>query len=172
MLGDFGISKAIDRTTDRDTTAGPLGTPDYMAPEQIVGAATHRSDLWAVGAVLWEACTGRRWERKDPDAANWSSVPVPLREPIRRALRWNPEQRWGDAASFAAALPATPEPPDDTTQPSIQQARRDLESDGRWAGGIERLWRRPFWRPRSDSCSGGGATGGDMRGRLLRPSPL
>jgi serine/threonine protein kinase/tetratricopeptide (TPR) repeat protein len=116
ILGDFGISLAIDRTTDREDTAGPLGTPDYMAPEQYRGDASNRSDLYAVGVVLWEACTGRRWEGADPAAAEWSQVPAPLREPIARALQWDQADRWPDAAAFAGALPALQEP--DTTQPT------------------------------------------------------
>jgi serine/threonine protein kinase len=104
VLGDFGISKALDRTSDRATTAGPVGTPDYMAPEQYAGEATTRSDLWAVGVVLWEAATGRRWNREDP-TPDWTLGAAPLRESLGRALRRNQRERWRDAAAFAAALP-------------------------------------------------------------------
>jgi tetratricopeptide (TPR) repeat protein len=116
VLGDFGISKAIDRTPDREATAGPLGTPDYMAPEQYAGETSKRSDLFAVGVVLWEACTGRRWERVDPSATDWSPVPAPLREPIARALQWDQANRWQDAAAFAGALPQVADR-EDTTAP-------------------------------------------------------
>jgi tetratricopeptide (TPR) repeat protein len=141
VLGDFGISKAIDRTADREPTGGPLGTPDYMAPEQYTGEASRRSDLWAVGVVLWEACTGRRWARLDPAAADWSPVPPPLREPLARALQPDQERRWTDAAAFAGALPAQREGPEGVTQPGapLQGPRRSMPRKPRirpWLVGV------------------------------------
>lgn len=57
---DFGIARARGRrqpTTEAGTVKGKLG---YLAPEQLYGDATARSDLWALGVVLWELLTGRR----------------------------------------------------------------------------------------------------------------
>jgi tetratricopeptide (TPR) repeat protein len=116
VLGDFGISKAIDQRSDRKATTGPMGTPDYMAPEQYRGETSVRSDLFSVGVVLWESCTGRRWEEVNPSAADWTAVPVPLREPIARALQWDQANRWPDAAAFAGALPELADG-DDATRP-------------------------------------------------------
>ena len=110
LLGDFGIAKALDRKSDRETTQGPIGTPLYMPPEQWRGQATARSDLYAVGAVLWEACTGRRWEHLDPGAVRWSEVPASLRPALMRALQPDESARWPDAEAFAAALPARDAP--------------------------------------------------------------
>ncbi|MGH7514679.1 MAG: protein kinase domain-containing protein [Gemmatimonadales bacterium] len=123
VLGDFGISKAIDRTLDREATGGPLGTPDYMAPEQYAGEASGGSDLWAVGAVLWEACTGRRWARLDPAAVDWAPVAPPLRGPLARALEPDQSRRWSDAAAFAGALPARPQDPEDALLPAAALPR-------------------------------------------------
>lgn len=62
-LLDFGISKVMDPTaTSHLTGAGTtLGTPAYMAPEQLENTAgvDNRADLYAVGAVLFETITGR-----------------------------------------------------------------------------------------------------------------
>ncbi len=63
-LLDFGVAKLLDEQgiSMHDTNAGvPIGTPDYMAPEQVTGSARidYRVDIWSLGAVLYEAATGR-----------------------------------------------------------------------------------------------------------------
>ena len=110
LLGDFGIASA---DSDGDAGITPLtesgqlvGTPAYMAPEQLArGHATVRTDLYAVGLVLYHACTGRRWPTAtDPDHADWRGVPPRLRRVLRRALAVAPEARWADADGFRRAL--------------------------------------------------------------------
>ena len=58
---DFGISK-VPRSADKLTRASMLiGTPEYMAPEQASGrsdALDHRTDQWALGAIVWEMISG------------------------------------------------------------------------------------------------------------------
>jgi serine/threonine-protein kinase len=56
---DFGVSKLVD--AEATTTGELVGTPAYMAPEQIGGggAVTHRTDLHALGAIAYRALTGR-----------------------------------------------------------------------------------------------------------------
>jgi tetratricopeptide (TPR) repeat protein len=107
LLGDFGIARVLEPGGTTLTAEGQrVGTPDYMAPEQHLDAPiTVRTDLYAVGLVLYEACTGRRWQRlADPDKADWSGVARRLRKPLRKALQLAPDERWADAPSFAAAL--------------------------------------------------------------------
>lgn len=59
---DFGISKAPPTREPARTLTGPgavVGSPCYMSPEQISGALVDgRSDIWALGALLYELCTG------------------------------------------------------------------------------------------------------------------
>ncbi len=63
-LLDFGIAKTNDgQKLDSGTKTGSMmGSPYYMSPEQVVGSKSidHRSDLWAVGVVAYEALTGVR----------------------------------------------------------------------------------------------------------------
>ena len=110
FLGDFGIARWREGPGESGlTTPGELvGTPLYMAPEQRDGSPpTARTDLYAAGMVLWEACTGSRWPAYQPPAeADWSRVPSGLAPAVRRALELAPEQRWPDARSFAAGLGA------------------------------------------------------------------
>ncbi len=122
VLGDFGIASSPRAGEPLTLPGRPLGTPDYMAPEQMVGKpATAATDLCGVGLVLFEALTGERYESwESPARADWTRVPRPLVPVLRRALALDPEARWRDAASFAAAL---------RTFGRVSRARRLL-----WAG--------------------------------------
>ena len=58
-LLDFGIARSADAMTDTQTGTA-LGTPGYMAPEQVMSArkATPAADVWAIGVMLYEAIAG------------------------------------------------------------------------------------------------------------------
>lgn len=107
LLGDFGVAYAIDSTSTVHTKSGEQkGTILYMAPEQLRDeAVTERTDIYAVGLVLYEAVTGhRRLPLTSPARGDWSNVPAPLRRPIRRAIHLDPAKRWPSAQAFAEAL--------------------------------------------------------------------
>jgi serine/threonine protein kinase len=114
LLTDFGFAKDLSLTAitaDQEL----LGTPNYMAPEQFQGVRTdQRSDLYAVGAVLYHALVGEppyggqvlrfligddRVPLAPLPAAAASLLPV-----VQRALARDPAGRYPDAASMAAAL--------------------------------------------------------------------
>jgi len=61
MLADFGIARALEQETMLTQTGSFLGTPQYMSPEQAAGdnQVDERSDLFSLGAVLHQMCTGR-----------------------------------------------------------------------------------------------------------------
>ena len=133
-LLDFGLAKlrgpaapiSLSGVT-RLTTAVPntahgtiLGTIHYMAPEQVEGReADARSDIWALGAVLYEITTGR----KPFDGESAASViggilkdtpaPVSVRQPVapnaldhlvERCLAKDPDERWQDAGDVKREL--------------------------------------------------------------------
>ncbi|MFP5318122.1 MAG: serine/threonine-protein kinase [Acidimicrobiia bacterium] len=126
-IADFGIAKSVspsEGSTDgrRDLTATGqlLGTPAYLAPERIEGhPATPRSDLWALGVVLYEALAGEKpfTGRTPLDVA--SSVVagkhVPLRDrcpgvdpmlaaTVEKAMDPDPDRRFATAGEMADAL--------------------------------------------------------------------
>jgi hypothetical protein len=107
LLGDFGIARWRQEHDAGLTTPGELiGTPRYMSPEQRDGVpVTMRTDVYAAGLVLWEACTGKRWPAyQAPETADWGRVPAALVPPLRRALALTPEERWSDAGELLQAL--------------------------------------------------------------------
>ena len=86
-LTDFGLVKSIGATSGVLTRTGQwLGTPDYAAPEQILGADVDaRTDVYALGCMLYQAIAGRPPSRATP---TWQSC-SPTSTSRRRAC-WMP----------------------------------------------------------------------------------
>jgi hypothetical protein len=94
-LADFGIATMAD-AADLTVPGQVLGTPRYLAPEQMAGRrATPQSDIYAVGVVLSEMVGG---PAALPDAPDWY---VAVAE---RALARDPAQRYPDADAMRLAL--------------------------------------------------------------------
>lgn len=110
ILADFGVAHVTADTADSTARTEPgrlLGTTGYMSPEQMLGAATPRSDLYSAACVLFEAAAGTAWDGTgDPEAADWSRVPPALVRPLCRALHLDPRSRWSDAREFRKAVEA------------------------------------------------------------------
>ncbi|HEY7466740.1 MAG TPA: protein kinase, partial [Dehalococcoidia bacterium] len=121
MIGDFGLAVAVDRS--RLTQAGMMvGTVSYMAPEQAMGSEiTPRSDLYALGALLYEMVCGRppfvgdesvaiigQHLNTPPVAPSWHrpDCPPALEALVLRLLEKDPEKRPQSAAEVRDALRA------------------------------------------------------------------
>ncbi len=120
---DFGLAKVNPRFTPEQTTQAPsapltraggiVGTPAYMAPEQAAGDATDsRSDVFALGLVLYEMATGRKAFKADsnldlldqilyrqppPLAEVKPDLPEKLQTIISRCLEKKPQDRYASA---------------------------------------------------------------------------
>lgn len=126
-LIDFGIAEATSGLPSQGTSIGSVA---YMAPEQLRGeASTPRSDLYALGVVLFEATTGRLpFEGSTPEAildaqrrgpvppGRLAPMPPRLEAAILQALSPQPARRFADAAAMATALRSVSQLDDDTTQ--------------------------------------------------------
>ena len=108
LIVDFGIAKAfVDTGAETLTGTGlVVGSPAYMAPEQLRGSTTPQSDIYALGSVLYEAATGRRWRGGTEAEADWTEVPAALRTIVQRALSSSPKRR-PDATAVLRALELT-----------------------------------------------------------------
>jgi serine/threonine protein kinase len=122
---DFGIAKLVTApsgSAPRTRTGALVGTPEYMAPEQIGGRAVDaRTDLYAAGVVLFEAMTGSRpfeglsdfevmrAHVDDPPPslrARRSEIPAEVEAVVLRALAKAPADRFASATEMANALQA------------------------------------------------------------------
>ncbi len=119
---DFGVAQMRRAGGDKTGIGLMLGTPDFMAPEQMGGHPDEidgRSDLWSVGATLFFLISGQqvhiaetfrdhiiatstRPARSLSAAAPWA--PVQLAEVIDRALKLEKADRWPDAEAMQTAL--------------------------------------------------------------------
>ncbi len=121
-LTDFGIAKAASETQQLTRTGMLVGTPEYMSPEQAAGGRVdYRTDLYALGVVLYQMLAGRVPYRGTTPHATLHAViyepPPPPRQinpnlqpglesVILQAVAKRPEQRFQRGADLTAALKA------------------------------------------------------------------
>ncbi|MCB9756109.1 MAG: serine/threonine protein kinase [Myxococcales bacterium] len=123
---DFGIAKVVNERRETSLTGQALiGTPEYVAPELVLGEPPDaRVDIYALGVVMYEALTGRvpfrsdtymgtlqlhlRGELVAPDrAAPDAEIPAGISDIIARALSREPARRFQDIESLEGALRET-----------------------------------------------------------------
>ena len=125
-IADFGIAKIIGQTPKDVSLTGAkdvLGTPHYMAPEQIEKPATvdHRADIYSLGVVFYEMLTGELPLGKFQPPSAKVQIDVRLDEVVLRALEKEPERRYQQvsevktlvetiATSSSASAPAAARP--------------------------------------------------------------
>ena len=125
---DFGIAKIMG--TPSTTATGPVGTPGYMAPEQVSGGQVdHRADIFSIGVVAYELLSyteafpgenvhaiAERVRSQQPAslAALVPDAPPELVAAVERALAKSPADRFSDASELGAA---------------IERVRRGVESE-------------------------------------------
>lgn len=117
---DFGIAKILDETGEQGVTKERALTPDYASPEQVKGMAkTTATDIYSLGAVLYELLSGRSPHQGATGAESIDdiictvdpapfdrSVPRDLSFVVRKALRKEPWERYATVDAFADDLRA------------------------------------------------------------------
>jgi serine/threonine protein kinase len=117
-VADFGIARL--EASEFTIVGDLLGTPAYMAPEQLSGGPIdHRTDLFATGVILFEMLTGVKpfrgksiteiisfMEKRGPEdirALN-PAVPEAMKRVIAKSVAFDPAERYADAAAFSKAV--------------------------------------------------------------------
>ncbi|BCJ48886.1 hypothetical protein Asp14428_03610 [Actinoplanes sp. NBRC 14428] len=149
LISDFGIAR-IDGATALTTPGAVLGTPTYLAPEQVLGRpATPLSDLYSLGLTAYECLAGHRpFTGDNPYAVALQRVqgaprtlagdlPGEVLAVVERSLAPDPADRWPSAAALASAArtaaaaiphPADPAPHDAHPPAKPPRERTDLSA--------------------------------------------
>jgi non-specific serine/threonine protein kinase len=134
-LLDFGLARPAATTLGETVTnltvkGGPIGTPNYMAPEQVLGHAIDgRADLFSVGSILFEMLSGKppfanelvvrvlhAIVADDPPALGGSPAVIAADRVIRQALSKSPDARYQTAEAMARDLRKVLLVPDSTVR--------------------------------------------------------
>jgi serine/threonine-protein kinase len=186
---DFGIARDLDANAQSVTqTSVAMGTPHYMAPEQAMSAKSvdARADVWALGAMLYEALTGRTpfdgetasaivvYVCTQPHAPIRSLLPdldPKIADLVDRCLAKDQNQRPKDAGELQVALRAAR--PGRVVPPTmaIPAFSTPTTRDGNSFGSASYATGTPMGTP-PPAPMGGGAMGGPMGGPPAQTGPM
>jgi serine/threonine protein kinase len=175
-LTDFGLTKRLGSAGSLTRSGAWVGTPDYVAPEQIQGGSVDgRADIYSLGCVVYEMLTGSVAFPRDNDLAKlWAHVsdqpPSPsLKRPelvkafdevVARATAKDPDDRYSKASEVAAAVEGAideqnselePDALDVTRESAAPEAQHDVFIDEPAPASAE----RPAEQPVGEETGGG-----------------
>jgi len=156
---DFGIAYVEGaRRVTWGALSTQVGTPDYMAPEQIKGLrGDHRTDIYALGMILYECIAGRVAYQGDnalavmnqhvmmkppPIHDFYHGVPPAIDEVVLKAIRRDPAARWQSMSALAAAL----EHPDTVDVAALKAEREAEAGETVHTPGFLSELNRPLWQ--------------------------
>ncbi len=155
-IADFGIAKILDPERDvaLTETKGAIGTPHYMAPEQLENPSSvdHRADIFSLGVVFYEMLTGELPLGKfSPPSSRKVEVDVRLDDVVLRALEKDPERRYQRVSQVKTAvdtISTTAGPTPNTNGAALAQGILAHDYDVKIGSCLRRTWalvRSDFW---------------------------
>jgi serine/threonine protein kinase len=105
-IADFGLAKLMGLKTSPETVEKVLGTPQYMAPEQIEHPAEvdHRADIYSLGVVFYQMLTGELPAGKFERPSRKVAIDVRLDDVVLRALEHEPGLRYQQASEVKTEI--------------------------------------------------------------------
>src|ERR1017187_1579262 len=144
-IADFGIAKLLDangRVGSLTGEQGVVGTPHYMAPEQVEkpSVVDHRADIFSLGVVFYEMLTGELPLGKFAPPSRVVKMDVRLDEVVLHALEKEPSLRYQQASQVRTDVEtiARSEAGSEKSQPGRSRPAPDVAA----ASGIENVWRQ------------------------------
>jgi eukaryotic-like serine/threonine-protein kinase len=143
-VADFGLALSSEIKMRLTQTGQTVGTPAYMAPEQLYGRLIdNRTDVYALGVVAYEAATGelpfsatdwyqlasRITNEKVPQIHKSFGVPSWYDQLVQKATSKEPEKRFNTAGEFAEIIKAHLENKNQLTQKRREKNKKDLISE-------------------------------------------
>ena len=122
-IADFGLAKIASGSDEEWTLTGThqvMGTPRYMAPEQMAGSRTidHRADIYSLGVVFYEMLTGTVPAGHFAPPSQKSNIDARLDEVVLRAMASEPERRFQAARDLRSSVEQISSPSLKPTGPS------------------------------------------------------
>jgi serine/threonine protein kinase len=148
-ITDFGLAKKIDQQSDITATGMACGTPNYMAPEQIrgkQGLITPATDVYGLGAILYELIAGRPPFRGETPMATMQSV---LHDPAPSVAKSMPGTPRDLVVIVSKCLEKDPARRYDTANDVADDLERFLENRPIQARGVSRVERARRWVQRN-----------------------
>ncbi|QEG21619.1 serine/threonine-protein kinase [Mariniblastus fucicola] len=132
-IADFGLSRIIGNEpnalaqTALTQANQVLGTPRYMAPEQLEGShgVDHRADIYSLGVVFYEMLTGELPIGRFEAPSQKVQIDVRLDEVVLRTLEKEPRRRYQTASQIKTDLDSIASSPDDSYSPTMVHSSRE-----------------------------------------------
>lgn len=136
-IADFGLARLRDGDESRMTSGRVLGTPHYMAPEQLDAPTSidHRADIFALGVVFYEMLTGKLPVGRFAPPSRLQPVDVRLDEVVLRSLEHDRDRRYQHASEVRDRIVAIG-PKHEHVRPKDGEVERRVAREQKVSGSI------------------------------------